>query len=328
MRKQGDDVRAHGYFKRAYSLARTPSSAAQLGLVEQALAYIADAELHLGEALEAPDAWVDGHREVLEKSRSDVRAHLGQVTCSNCPTGTTVELPGREAVPVKPGSGLWVAPGRATLTFTPPGAAPTERTVSVTVGSTVSVSLAVPSLGAQRGDLRALGAAGEPPRSATARAGSDSVADDENADAAGPPVTPTDRPGRPAADDSAPSQAPVLGLVVAGVSAGVGIGGYFVYRAGVAKHDAIADDIARNRPYDPANGNYKTLGGVGLAMMVGGAAGLVGGAIVYLVERARSSDASPPPDAISFSVVPSGSRTAAATSGWSDGFVAQVGSRF
>src|SRR6476659_9962930 len=37
LRQRGDNERAHGYFKRAYEIARTGRTAAQLGLVEMAI---------------------------------------------------------------------------------------------------------------------------------------------------------------------------------------------------------------------------------------------------------------------------------------------------
>src|SRR5512138_3799471 len=44
LRRRGDDARAHGYFKRAYELSKTPRAAAQLGLVDQAVGRFAEAD--------------------------------------------------------------------------------------------------------------------------------------------------------------------------------------------------------------------------------------------------------------------------------------------
>jgi hypothetical protein len=41
LRRKGQNALAQGYFKRAYAIAHTPRSAAQLGLVEHALGYFA-----------------------------------------------------------------------------------------------------------------------------------------------------------------------------------------------------------------------------------------------------------------------------------------------
>ena len=71
MRRQGDDLKAHGYFQRAYDIARTPRSAAQLGLADLAIHDNLAAEQHLSEALASSDPWVRQNRPVLEKSREN-----------------------------------------------------------------------------------------------------------------------------------------------------------------------------------------------------------------------------------------------------------------
>jgi tetratricopeptide (TPR) repeat protein len=92
LRRKGDNARAYGYLKRAFDLARTPRSAAQLGLVEHALGRYAEAEVHLGEALATSDPWVAENRSRLESSRAFVRSNLGRVEVVGAPDDATVSV--------------------------------------------------------------------------------------------------------------------------------------------------------------------------------------------------------------------------------------------
>ena len=58
LRRQGKDAKAEGYMRRAYQLAATPRTAAQLGLVEVAVKNYLDAEAHLSEALRGKIRWL------------------------------------------------------------------------------------------------------------------------------------------------------------------------------------------------------------------------------------------------------------------------------
>src|SRR5262245_19512679 len=120
MRKRGDDLRAHGYFKRAYDIARTPRSAAQLGLANQAIGNNLDAERYLSEALATGDPWVAKNRTVLETSRDAVRAKLGKVVVRGAPASTSVEIPGHPAATLDDAGLVWVPAGETTLRFVSP----------------------------------------------------------------------------------------------------------------------------------------------------------------------------------------------------------------
>ena len=146
MRRQGDDAKAHGYFKRAYELSQTPRAAAQLGLVEQALSYFLDAQGHLAEALASDDAWVAQHRKVLDTSLTTVRGHLGQVAVHGAPTGTTVEVGGRTAVPLATGGVVWVNPGTTALVFTAPEHEPATKTANVAAGAAIDLDIELPAV--------------------------------------------------------------------------------------------------------------------------------------------------------------------------------------
>jgi hypothetical protein len=134
LRRKGDNARAYGYLKRAYDIARTPRSAAQLGLVEHALGRYAEAEVHLGEALASGDPWVQANRARLESSRSFVRSKLGKVEITGAPADATVTV-GTD-VPIKLAADrvVYVTPGERTLRLEAPGRLPVTRTLSVAVG--------------------------------------------------------------------------------------------------------------------------------------------------------------------------------------------------
>jgi len=91
LRKLGENAKAQGYFQRAYDIARTPRSAAQLGLVEFALTQWGPAEIHLNEALGAVnDAWVQTNQNVLQTSLTEVRTHLGRLRVNGSPAGAHI----------------------------------------------------------------------------------------------------------------------------------------------------------------------------------------------------------------------------------------------
>jgi hypothetical protein len=84
-------------FQKAYHLAPTPRTAAQLGLVEMALGYRIEAERHLSEAVSSPrDIWVGKNRVTLEQSLARVRAAIGEVMVSGTPEGAEVTVNGND----------------------------------------------------------------------------------------------------------------------------------------------------------------------------------------------------------------------------------------
>src|SRR6266496_2893885 len=65
LRQKGQDPAALPLFREAYEIARSPRTAAQLGLVELALGYWLDSDQHLSEALApAHHPWIDRNRKV------------------------------------------------------------------------------------------------------------------------------------------------------------------------------------------------------------------------------------------------------------------------
>jgi hypothetical protein len=95
LRKDGKDARALPFFQRAYALAPTPRTAAQLGLVEMVLGYRLEAERHLLEALGSMhDIWVNQNRQNLDSSLARVRSAIGELAITGTPAGAAVLVNG------------------------------------------------------------------------------------------------------------------------------------------------------------------------------------------------------------------------------------------
>jgi hypothetical protein len=281
LRRKGQNALAQGYFKRAYAIAHTPRSAAQLGLVEHALGYYLDAEQHLGEALDNADTWVEQQRAILEQSRQAVRAHLARVEVRGMPPGATVRVAGRPAARVAADGSVWVPPGPLTLDFAAPGCAPVSKDVSASEGATLSLDV----------ELRpAVPSASAPPTAPAPPPGS--------APSPSPPPAPAAAPAHPEAGADLRSEgrggkrtARLAGVVVAGAGVALVAGGLITYLAGSSKLDAISRDAAAGNPYNTGNGNYQALGNLGAGVMIAGVASMATGAALYLLNRSPGGEA-------------------------------------
>src|SRR5207249_4311276 len=92
----------------------------------------------------------------------------------------------------------------------------------------------------------------------------------------------------PRATTGGPLRGIGIGLVAAGV-AGVGTGAGLRLIAS-HKSNAIDEDARAMRPYDPANGNWRTYKGLSTAAFVAGGASLVAGGVLILL-GGRSGEA-------------------------------------
>jgi hypothetical protein len=141
LRKSGDDAKAHGYFKRAYEIARTPRTSAQLGLVELALGQWTSAAKHLDEALESgQDPWIRKNRGVLEQSFAQVQPRVATFSVEGSPHGAQVRLDG-EVVGSLPLSKLFLEPKKVTVEVTADGYKPDRQTVNLSPGTTRAVQV-------------------------------------------------------------------------------------------------------------------------------------------------------------------------------------------
>ena len=285
LRRKGDNARAYGYLKRAYDLARTPRSAAQLGLVEHALGRYPDAEVHLGEALATSDPWVGENRSRLESSRNFVRSKLGRVEIVGAQGDATVSVGTDPAVKVPPDRVLYLAPGERSLRIEGPGLVSVAKTVVVSVGKTATITVEAsketgPSTSPGAGAATAAAApTGAPPAA-------------ESAGAGGPGSSAEARETMPPPDRSSGRALRVAGLGIAGGGLALGVAGIFVRGAATSKLDAIARDARNGDPYNESNGNWQTLERAGVTMIVTGGVAVVAGTVLYLVNRTSSESSS------------------------------------
>jgi hypothetical protein len=95
-RREGKDGMALPLMRKAYDLATTARTAAQLGLVEVALGYWLQAEQHLVEALSSQrDPWIHQNRVELQRVLAGVRASIGEIEIAGEPAGAEVLVNGQ-----------------------------------------------------------------------------------------------------------------------------------------------------------------------------------------------------------------------------------------
>ncbi len=286
LRRQGDHARAEGYFLRAYQIAATPRSAAQLGLVELALGEFIEAETHLSQALGTRDAWVSEHKQAIQEGRASARKHLVRVELAPLATDTTLSNAGAPATAAPADGVIFIAAGKPTsLRLEAPGHKPAVVQVEGAEGETRHVSVAMPAL--------------EAPPPVVAQP------------SAPPPVAPaptaTAEPSTPATTEPTPAPAPaaaadpghglrVAGIVAASVGVAVGIvGGVFLADAR-SKHDALQTDVNAGQvnadQFASRNDAWMSKRTLGIACAVSGGVALVGGAALFAVgvkERGQES---------------------------------------
>jgi hypothetical protein len=293
LRRQGEDARAEGYLRRAYQLAETPRTAAQLGLVELALKEFLEAETHLGIALESQDSWVTEHKQTLETSRVAARKHLVRVEAAPLPSETTYSAGGAAPKPVPGDSVLWLAAGKATtLRFEAPGHKAAVMQVEGTDGETRHLTVDMPAL-----------VAATPPRASEAEATPPAVAPSSEPAAAAQPT------GDQPADEPAPAAtAPAPGARLR--YAGIGVGAFGVVAGAVGavllvQGNSKVSHIESSKTYDAADGNFATLQNAGVGLLIGGGVALAGGVALYLVGRHAASETAPA-STVSFAPSPGG----------------------
>src|SRR5262249_9504046 len=130
LRARGQTGRALGLFKRAYDVARTPRTAAQLGLCEFALKSYLDSMTHFSEALASHDRWIEENRVELEKVAGELKKHLGEIIVSGAPAGAAIVLDGK-VVGTLPEATAFALPGRVSLVVKAPGFVESSRVFEV-----------------------------------------------------------------------------------------------------------------------------------------------------------------------------------------------------
>jgi hypothetical protein len=227
LRKAGNDAAARAVFQEMYDRFRSPRSAAQLGLAEQAVGRWEDAEVHVSEALRSPrDGWVARHRTPLDQSLTAIRAHVARVEISGDPVGAEVLINGRSVGTLPLARSITVPIGQVDVECRAPGHKTAVRTLSLGAAEY------------QRVFIRMEKEPGEAPRRAVAVAHADPLAGgsepetsvDKDSAADGGSAPNNAPPGVVAGSDAARTGAsPVrsavkwtsLGLAVAGLGTGI-----------------------------------------------------------------------------------------------------------
>jgi hypothetical protein len=282
LRRRGENARAEGYFLRAYQLAATPRSAAQLGLVELALGEFVDAETHLSEALGKRDAWVSEHKQAIEDGRTAARKHLVRVELAPLPAETTVSIAGAPPVAVAADGVVWLAAKKpATLRLEAPGHKGTAIQVEGAEGETRHVSVDLPSV------APAVAPAAPP------------VAPPTPSPAESGPAEPTSGPTTPPVETRPPEAGPaghglrVSGIVVGAVGAAAAVAGAVLLAQASSKESSLQSDLnagtVTTADYNSRNSSWKSERTLGIVCAIGGGVALGAGAVLYLVGRQQAT---------------------------------------
>jgi hypothetical protein len=215
LRRDGHDQRALPLFQKAYDLAHTPRTAAQLGLVEMSLGYTLESERHLVEGLASPrDLWIRKNKAVLDSALRRVRASIGELAIDGSPEGAEVWVNGKLAGRLPLSEPVRVPEGAASIELRAPGRNPLSRSVNVGAGKRHQITIALEA-----------SAAAAPTTPPALRAEPPAVKVAESAPAA-PPVSPPDSAADTPASGPQASSAlrPAAWILAAGAVAGVGFG--------------------------------------------------------------------------------------------------------
>jgi hypothetical protein len=279
LRRKGDEAKAHGYFQRAYDLAHTPRSAAQLGLSDLAIKQWLQAEIHITEALDAPDPWVESIKASLVKSRAGARAHLGKIEIEGVPSDAEIEATDRPRAKMPASGALWAAPGPVHVRIQAVGFEPFTQDTAVEAGGTTRLHVAMARIET-------------PPPPPEKKTPEKRIATDDGARAGGPGRRSDDGPPKitrhepPKGDDGRPLR--ITGIAVAGVGVAAGVTGFVLRSMATTKLNNAMSDGANNIPYNPANNSYQSLDAAGVSLMIGGGVALAGGVVAYILGLQQS----------------------------------------
>jgi hypothetical protein len=135
MRRDGHDAEAYQAFEAAWNVSRSPRARAQMGLAAQALGRWADADRFVREALAVSgDGWVSERRAVLERSLSDIDAHLGRLELRCNVDGAEVRVDGAPRGTTPLPEPLRLPAGTVTLQIGAPGYLEVTRQAVLAIG--------------------------------------------------------------------------------------------------------------------------------------------------------------------------------------------------
>jgi hypothetical protein len=263
LRKEGQDARAEGYFRRAYELAATPRTAAQLGLVELAVHDFLNAEAHLSEALAGHDAWIRQNARVLEESRDVARQNLLRVEIVGAPRGATLSVAGEKPRSMPPEGILWTAPEQpATVRVEAPGRRPMVVQVSGAAGQIQRVVVELPLLDAAPAP-------------------------------SGPPALVTRDEGISTTEPASSGRAlRIAGITTAIVGVASCVVGVVLYQQGTTKLDDYQAAIRSDGkiPWNSADENWEAERNLGLGFLIAGGVAVAGGVTLFLIGHHAEHD--------------------------------------
>jgi hypothetical protein len=263
LRKAGEDARAEGYFRRAYELAATPRTTAQLGLVELAVGDYFSAEAHLSEALANHDAWIDMHASVLQESRDLARKRLVRVVIVGCPSNAVLTFDGGAPHRLPPDGVVWAtADPPAMVRIDAPGHGPVV--------------------------FRVLGVAGQSQRVLVELPLEEAL--DPNPRTSPPIVTRREAPPEGVRRSGRALQISGIATAAVGVAAGV-LGGVFYERGVNELHDYRAAVNSDGKiAWNPSDQNWEKTRNAGVALLIAGGVAAAGGVTLFVLGKYHASD--------------------------------------
>src|SRR5262245_57626462 len=132
LRRAGTPGPALPYFQKAYELARTPRTTAQLGLAELAAGYPVEAADHLAAALGTPnDPSIVKFRQMLTDSLATARSQIGELAIRGSPPGAEIVVDGRVVGVLPPAAPIKLAARSTEVVIRAPGFAPHREVVPI-----------------------------------------------------------------------------------------------------------------------------------------------------------------------------------------------------
>jgi len=135
LRGQGDDRGALPLLEEAHALRPTPRSAAQVGLVQQALGDWVGAATHLSDALASEDdRWIRRNRDALREAMEFVDSRVGRIELDVSESGAEVRIDG-ELRGSSPLPAVYASAGTIEVVVSKEGYRTVTRQVVITAGS-------------------------------------------------------------------------------------------------------------------------------------------------------------------------------------------------
>lgn len=131
LRTQNREPEALALFQQLLQETGSERARAQVGLVEQALGRLVDAEGHLVQALASSDPWVSARRELLQQALAQLRLRLGNLEITGGPSGADVVINGASVARLPLRAPLRVTTGTVVLELRQPGFYPVRREVLI-----------------------------------------------------------------------------------------------------------------------------------------------------------------------------------------------------